>query len=249
MGRIRNADIGATMVAQSIHEESEAQKHKLGERLVLGDRVFRYAKAGAALDQGFLLESAELGGALTTAQIDLAVAAAAVGDKTITVTTLTTAQTVNRFAEGYASIVSDTNAHGAGVAYKIRSHPVQSAAGALVLTLYDEVHKAITTDCKVSLCTSLYYAVKQTADSTAVGMPMGVSLIDVQSAYFFWAQTWGPAAVLTGSNAIVDSAIIRGLEDGESDIQGTAGITPEIGYAIEAGADGDFPLMFLRIAP
>lgn len=249
MAIIRGAGRGVTMPPQNIYNESEDQLLPLGKRLVLGDRVFHYASAGAALDQGYLLESATLAGAVTTAQIDLAVAAVAVGATSMTVTTGTTAQTANRFQDGYASVVSDTNAHGAGVAYKIRSHLGQAAAGSLVIMLYDEVVKAITTDCKISLCANLWARVKQTAVTTAVGMPVGVPLIDVTSAYFFWCQTWGPCAVLTGSNAVVDSALIRGLEDGESDIQATNGITPEIGYGIEAGADGDFPLMYLRIAP
>ena len=234
---------------QSIYAESKTQKYRLGERLILGDRVFHYASAGAALDQGYLLEAAILGGAVTTAQVDLVNAAAAVGDKTLTLTTGTTAQTKDRFRDGYASVVSDTNAHGAGVMYKIKSHPGQAAAGALVFTLYDAIVKAITTDCRISLTANLWARVKQTAVTTAVGMPVGVSLIDVTSEYYFWCQTWGPVSMLTGSTQLVDSALIRGLEDGESDIQATNGITPEIGYAIEGGSDTDFPLSYLRIAP
>ena len=246
---IAGANSGITMPAQHIYEESETLLHPVGERLQVGGRTFIYALAGAALDQGYLLESAEKGGAVTTEQIDCTLGAVAAGADTITLTTKTTAQTKNLYANGWLSIVSDTNAHGAGVAYEIASHPAQTAAGALVFTLKDQVYKAITTDCKGSLCTNLWYKVKQTAVTTAVGMPVGVSLIDVTSGYYFWCQTWGPAAVLTGSTALVDSAIIRGLEDGESDIQATAGITPEIGYGIQGGSDGDFPLMYLRICP
>jgi hypothetical protein len=250
MAKVWGSGRGLTASTQNIYEESETQNYRLGTRLPLGDRVFHYASAGAALDQGYLLESAALGGATTTAQIDLTIATAAVaGDSTLTVTSKTTAQAANLFAEGYVSIVSGTNAQGSGVAYRIKSHPAIGAAGNVVLTLYDEIAKAITVDCKASLCANLWRAVKQTAVTTAVGMPVGVPLIDVTSAYYFWCQTWGPCSVLTGSTVVVDSAIIRGLEAGESDIQGTNGITPEIGYSIEAGADGDLPLTYLRIAP
>lgn len=241
---------GVAMPSQDIYAENATQQLPLGTRLVLGDRVFRYASAGAALDQGYLLESAVIGGATSTAQIDLDIVTALVaGDTTVNVTTKTTAQAKNLFAEGYLTIVSDTNANGAGVAYKIKSHPAADAAGNCLITLYDPIVKAVTTDCKSSLHTNLFKSVKQTADSAALGMPIGVPLIDVTSAYYFWAQTWGPAAVLTGSNVTVNSAIIRGLEVGESDIQATDGMTPEIGYAMEVGADQDFPLTYLRIAP
>ncbi len=249
MSRSRGISYDVRMPAHDVYTESETQKHTLGMRLQLGDRVFRYASSGAALSQGFLLESATVGGAATTAQIDLAVTAAVAGQTTLTVTTLTTAQTLNLFAEGYATVVSDTNAHGAGVAYRIKSHPVQTAAGSLVITLYDPIAKAITADCKVSLHTNLWKAVKHTAVTTAVGMPVGVPLIDVTSAYYFWCQTWGPAAVLTHSNVIVDSAMCRGLVEGRSIIQAAAGITPEIGYSIEAAAAADYPLTYLMIAP
>ena len=241
---------GVAMPSQDIYAENVTQQLPLGTRLVLGDRVFRYASAGAALDQGYLLESAALGGATTTAQIDLTIVTALVaGDTTVNVTTKTTAQAKNLFAEGYLSIVSDTNTNGAGVAYKIKSHPAADVGGNCLITLYDPIVKAVTTGCAASLHANMYKSVKQTAASTAVGMPIGVSLIDVTSAYYFWAQTWGPAAVLTGSSVVVDSAIIRSLADGESGIQTANGITPEIGYSMEAGGNGDFPLTYLRIAP
>ncbi len=243
-------DWGVSANPLNYYNESDTQQLPLGKRLVVGERIFHYAHAGAALNRGQICEAAILGGAVTTAQLDLAIPTAIVaGEDSILVTTLTTAQTKNRFKDGWITIVSDTISNGAGQSYKIKSHPTQAAAGSLVITLYDQVQAAITTGCKASLTANLYERIKNTAVTTAVGIPVGVALRNVTTDYYFWLQTWGPCSMLTGSTVIVDSALIRGLEAGEADIQATNGITPEIGHAIEAGADGDYPLSFLRIAP
>ena len=243
-------DTGLSVNPLNIYSESEDRQVKLGTRLVVGERTFHYALAGAEINRGQICEAAALGGAVTTAQLDLAIPTAIVaGENSILVTTLTTAQTKNRFENGWISIVSDTIAHGCGQAYKIKGHLGQSAAGALVVNLYDQVENAITTDCKATLTANLYARIKLTAVTTAVGIPVGVALSTITSGYYFWLQTWGPCCLLTGSTVIVDSALIRGLEAGEADIQATTGITPEIGYAIDGGSDGDYPLSFLRIAP
>lgn len=243
-------DRGLTINPQNIYTESATQGPRIGTRLWLGERTFHYAHAAAAIDRGQMLEGSALGGADTTAQIDLAIPTAiVVGQGSIIVTTLTTAQVKDRFAEGYLTIVSDTIAHGAGQTFKIKGHPAVGAGGALEVELYDEVAVAITTDCKASLTVNMWELVKETAVTTAVGMPVGVSLVSVTSDYYFWCQTWGPIGTLTGSTVIVDSALIRGLEAGEADIQTTNGITPEVGFSIEAGADGDYPLSFLTICP
>jgi len=249
MSKIWGSGRGSSIPPQNIYEESATPLIPVGTRLQLGDRVFRYSSAGAAINQGWLLASAPLGGAVTTAQIDLAVAAAVAGQDYLTVTTLTTAQTANRFADGWATVVSDTNAHGAGVAYRIKSHPTQAAAGPLKITLYDDIYKAVTADCKVSLTANLWARTVHTPATTAAGMPVGVSLIDVTSTYYFWCQTWGPAALLTGSTCTVDSSLIRGLTEGRSNIQTANGLTAQIAMSIEAGTDGDFPLSYLMIAP
>jgi hypothetical protein len=246
---IRGSDRGVTMPGQDIYEQSISQIHRIGERLVIGDRVFRYASAGGALNPGSLLASATLGGALTTAQVDLVVAAATAGDTTLTVTTGTTAQPKDRFKDGYVTVVSDTVAHGAGQSFKIKSHPAQTAAGAIVLTLYDAIPFAITADCRVSMTANLWARVIETPVTTATGTPCGVPLVAVTSGYFFWCQTWGPCSLKVAGTVVCDSVLRRSLTAASADIGGANDLTAQIGLAIENGSSSDWPLSFLQIAP
>ncbi len=250
----RSGVVGAAGVSQGTHQESEFKRYRLGTKLQIGTRVFHYAQAGAALDQGYLLETAALGGATTTEQASLAIAVAAVvGDRKLSVTTLTTSQTANKFEDGFVTIVHGSNANGAGTTFEIKSHPALTHTATGVLTLWDEVAKAITTGCKASITANLYKGVVQTPVTTPLGTSAGVSLCDVQSSYYFWCQTWGPVGLLTGSEVVVDSSIIRGVEVGESDILQATGnaqdITDVIGISIQIGSDGMFPLMHLMLAP
>ena len=238
---LRNLDI------PNVYADETVQAYPLGAKYITDERIYRYSYAGAALKQGYLCESAALGGALTTAQIDLAVAAVAAGASDIYVTADTTSQPANRFQHGWISIVSGTNAQGAGQGYRIQSHVALTAASSCAVTIFGTVGKAITTDCKASLYANLYYAIKHTAATTPVGMPLGVPNCDIASGSYGWLQTWGPCPTLTGSTTTVNSEAIRGVEEGESDIQASAGITPMIGIYMEVGADGDFPLTYLML--
>ena len=49
MTRILGSDAAATVLGQDIYAISATQKHRLGTRVVRGDSVYRYAKAGAAI--------------------------------------------------------------------------------------------------------------------------------------------------------------------------------------------------------
>src|SRR5690242_14926338 len=104
----------------------------LGTLATTGDgRYFRYVLAGASnLVQG-KLQSAS---AEVTSLEDIDIAAAAVGDTTIT-TTSTVTVTANQFAGGYIVI---TNGTGAGYTYQIASHPAATAA-VVTFTLVDAV--------------------------------------------------------------------------------------------------------------
>lgn len=56
---LKNADLGVEVVGQDIYRESATPACKLGTRLVLGDRVFRYCKnaAAATVTVGKLIEA------------------------------------------------------------------------------------------------------------------------------------------------------------------------------------------------
>lgn len=97
---LKNAAHGPRVVAQDIMEESETAKHRLGERLVVGDRMFRYCRATAtALVAGDILTSK------TTAAViyGLALAAGAIGDTSVTLSGPASIA-ANDFNEGYFTV-------------------------------------------------------------------------------------------------------------------------------------------------
>ena len=251
--RINNADFGATAIAQDIYDQSTTQKHRLGERLVLGDRVFRYCSAGAALIAGQLCESAAFGGALTTIQTNLTVATAgSVGTRTVVVTTVTDAVAVNLYADGYLTTYDGSAAQGVGQSYRIKSHPVLAAAGNLTLTLYDDIVVEISTSAKVNLISNPYKAVKVSAASAPVGYPVGIPLVVIASGSYGWVQTWGPACGLADGNWTLNLALVRSAHvAGAIDIQvaGASSIAvPPIGYSMSVIADTKYGSLWLQLA-
>ena len=234
--------------------ESSAQKRPLGTRMELPDgRVFRYAKAGGvALDIGKLMAAA----VVTTGHIkDLAVAAtAAIGDTSLTITNASTAITENQYAEGY---VFFNTAAGQGQICTIRSHPAETTtSGSCVLRLEDEdaLTVALTTSSKVGLRKNVYKDVI-VSPTTITGIPIGVTPIAVTLNYYFWIQTWGPAAVLTNGVLVLGQKVAPGeTTPGSVDVTptnatGAAGQEVDVGQTINLGATTEYSLIFLTIAP
>lgn len=193
---------GPTLVAQGIYEESATALHRVGERLQLGDgRVFYYAKNGAvALTPGTLLVEQDQ----TALHINLSCAAAAIGDKEVTVTLGATAATANEYAEGYLSVNDGT---GEGHIYKIKSHPAADASATLKVKLYDGINVALVASAtsEVSLLHNPYYGVIISVADQA-NCPVGVAVIATTAAYYCWVQTWGVA------NVLADEAVAQGDE-------------------------------------
>ena len=77
-------------------QTSTSQKHKLGTKMIIQDRVFRYAEAGEAITAGVLTKGKD---GTDAHQVDLAVAAQSVGD-----TTITTSQQVGLYENPYKDI-------------------------------------------------------------------------------------------------------------------------------------------------
>jgi len=197
MGKIRGARWGATVAAQDIYEESSTALHKLGERIVIGDRVFRYAKAGSsALTAGLLV-----GAPCTLTSEDTVTVAHPIGTTVVTVTAASVS--ADDFAEGYLVVDEGT---GAGETYKIKSNTATSG-GTIQVTLYDGLKTAwSTSDTDVTLIPSPYNGLI-VCPTDGIIMPVGVPLIDVTANYYFWVQVKGPAGVKVdagdgGGNAI-----------------------------------------------
>jgi len=184
---VRNAQHGAKVVAQDIMEQSEEAKHRLGERLVIGDRIFRYCRSTAtALVAGDIVTS------ITAANTiyGLALAAAAIGDTSVTLSGPATIST-NMFAEGFFTVVSGS---GAGNTYKIKSNAAGS--GTTVAKLYEPLVTTFNTTNTLAKGRDSIYNGVQTASTATASMAagtIGVAPIAVTASYYFWAQTYGPA--------------------------------------------------------
>ena len=250
----RHFAAGSLMSKHGIYEEYQYAKHRLGERLDLGDRTFFYASAGEALNAGNTVEGALYGGAGSTLQTTLGITVAALaGDKRIYVNALTTEQTKNVFADGYVSVF-DATTTGLSWLFRIKGNSTLATSGtSSFLELYDElpITLTITTD-QLEVIGNMYKSVKQ-GNTTQAGPLLGVAPITVQSGYFFWLQTYGPAAVYPGVAAFVIDEYV-GLSDTTAGAAETiTGIAsgvckePALGYTLHPGTVSEAGIVFLTV--
>ena len=237
---------------QGILDASATQKYPLGTRYAKNDgRVFRYAKAGSvALVAGNLIQSAALGGADTTVQHDLTPAAAAAGSYTVTVTLKTTAQAKDTFKNGWLAVTDGDAANAMGDLYLIKSHPAADGGAACVITLYEPLKRAITTNSRISLLANIYSGVIQAPATTPTGLAVGVAPTAVPANNYFWLQTWGIA------NVLIQTATTAGVRV-QRDV-GAAGavgktantiLTEIVGMCGYVNDTTDAGFVFLTIAP
>ena len=112
-------------------QTSTSQKHKLGTKMIIQDRVFRYVEAGEDITAGLLTMGKD---GTDGHQVDLAVAAASVGDTTITITTSSTIAE-DLYKDGYI-IFNDEEEE--GHMYKIKRNTAVSSATGCVITIDEE---------------------------------------------------------------------------------------------------------------
>lgn len=248
-----------------IFSESSTQLFPIGTRYEYGENTYRYAKAGAAIKAGMIVQAA----AITEGDIAVQSAVTA-GDKTISVTTTgTTAD--NQYDEGYLFITqNNSQAARVGGVHRIKSH-TSGASGTLTFTLYEAIKVALDTSSKVTIIANRYNGVitaaaTPTAELVGVTHPLQDVDATVTSAYYFWLQTHGLAAVVcddvSGLDTIGQPAFLKqgstagninAINAGASSAVGTT-ITDTIvndnfliGYVVDApgGADADAAIIRL----
>jgi hypothetical protein len=235
-------------------QTAATQQNPLGTKMILPDgRVFRYAKAGGvALNIGTLAQEA----VVTTGHTkDLAVAAAAaIGATAVTITNSTTAITANMYAEGY---LFTNDAAGEGQICTIKSHCAEATgSGSCVITLEDEdaLTVALTTLSEVGLRKNLYKDLV-VCPTTLTGIVAGVVPCAVALNYYFWVQTWGPAAILTNGTVIRGlTCVASGTTGGAVDVTplnsvGTSGQEFPVGTVMSVAGSTEYSLVNLTIAP
>ena len=169
------------------------QKYPIGTKYVEGDRVYRYAKAGGDIDR------TDLGvkNGLTQGMAQRAVAVAAIGAKSATVTCASPDG-----ASGDGNIVKDEFAGGyilfftagsvAPYDKQVRLITGNTAGTTSIVFTFDrglEIALVATTS-KAEAIASPY---KHVVLSSAVHMPIvGVPTVLASSGNYLWVQTWGP---------------------------------------------------------
>lgn len=187
-------------VPQPLYSDSSTAMAALGQRVVTPDgRVFRYVKNGAvAMVPGKLYQSA----AEVTANENLAVAAGAVGDTSIT-TTSTVTLTANQLAGGYVVVTTST---GAGYQYQIAGHAAVTSA-VVTINLVDPLLTTLAASTsKIDLIPNPFSGVILNAVPVTANV-IGVAVYAVGAGNFGWLQTGGVANVLADGTLTVGSLV------------------------------------------
>jgi hypothetical protein len=207
---------GGYPIQQGIYEESATQKAELGRRLQFHDgRVFRYTLNGAgSIGKG----KAAISPALVANNLDEVQTGYTlkVGQKNVEVKLTTAPASKTHYQDGFLLVNDGT---GEGQIYKIKSH--DTGDDPCKIELYDPIKTATEVTSEVSLIPNKYNGaiILNNNDGAPTGVPVGIPLIDITAAYYFWAQTKGyaPALVDTGDT------IVRGNPVGKPHTHAVAG--------------------------
>ncbi|KKN42500.1 hypothetical protein LCGC14_0712610 [marine sediment metagenome] len=258
MSRILGSDVGATVLAQDIYEISATQKHRLGTKLVRGDRVFKYGKAMNAFADTQHLAYSYYHQHIMYALIQ---AAAVAGDSAIAVTVAATDGADNDGAflvdalEGGYVVIFDASS-GEWLNYAINNSTVVAAGGGTItITLDGELPIALTTSDHVEVMSSPYTVIVSNGGGTRGFMGLPMRLATLASPYH-WLQTWGPCWVSpngrVGAAQYKNACVAR--NDGSIDIvSGESAMTADgqpVGFVLtysQAGGQGA-PFIMLQIS-
>ena len=245
--RIQGRHIGPTLPAQSIYDTSSTPKATLGDMLTIGDRAFRYCKAGGSdIAAGVMIQTP----AGSTNNKNLPVLAAA-GQGATAVSFTLAGVTANDFAGGWLGVYDVST--GVGNTYRIKSNTASGIASAYTVTatLYDGLAVALTTNDKVCVIANRYNGVILAPYTSQTGDLIGVSAVAVTAAYYFWAQTKGPATVLAGGAWGLGKPLCRSAAvDGALAVQaaGTASVAQQVaGFALSDTEDTKYGICRLKL--
>jgi len=169
---------------QQIQEESATQNYDIGTRLVEGDRVFRYCKAGTAI---VAMMAGHCGNLPTEVNTHAVISAAGTDEITILDTTAAGSRPVDYYAGGYIWVMNLVS-H----VYEML-HIKGSTVGdgtSITLTLVEPLIVAIPATTWITAWPNVYSNILGT--SSGFMAQVAIALRPVQSGYYFWGQTWGP---------------------------------------------------------
>lgn len=211
-----------------LYGESATQLFPLGTKVIQGDRVFRYAKAGSSAP-GIGIPTQGAAPAHANMDDDIAIPTATtavpmtIGARLVHVTMPTTnpsSTAANYYKDGY--IYFNNKGNGGGQCCRIKSHPVAAHSTTCIFTLYDPLTIALTPATDVAgLIKNPYNAVVATPGTTTTNAILGVPIIAPTNDYYFWLQSGGIAPVLCHDGVTVGSIVVTGIEAGEAQVMPT----------------------------
>jgi hypothetical protein len=227
------------------------QLFPLGTRMQRDDAVYRYVEFGGTTTVGDMIQAEAPDGAHddlnpTGSGTDYGTAGTAIGTTVLSIATSITL-VVNEYAGG--SLVVETNT-GGGYRYKVLRNTVSSGTNSSV-EIQTGLAIAIDSTSNVKLVKSKYKEVIEaptTLTGTVVGSSMGVGA----NGSFGWAQTNGPASVLTEGTVVIGQQVRCSegttgavtLQDydeaGDADL-GT------VGTCMDVGPTTEFSLIYLSL--
>lgn len=226
---------------QDIFSTSSTQGTSLGAQATTGDgRVFRYCLAGGTTLVPGKLQQASAED--TTNYQNLAAAATAIGDTTITISTSTTV-TANALTNGFLVVTTST---GAGYTYGIASNTATSAAAGLVITLSDAIVVATTTASRFDVIPNPYASivVNPTAASSAA---KGGAIYPITNAQYGWLQVAGPIGLLVDDQTVVVGTALSASNQAAGAVEPFAGVQAMVGVALTGAATTQYGLVDLHL--
>lgn len=225
---------GAVPVAgQGIYEESATPKYKVGTRMCLGDgRVFYYCKNGSDILRIATMVATGVSTSGVHSVFDTDMPTAAVAGDNVMYATSAQARNAGTFDDGFFIISNDSVPIHRNLMYKVRHNELCGLGGSMTCTLYDPVIAAHPTSGDSTVIKNPCAAVKG-ASLTEMTFLLGVTTIPVQANYYFWVQSYGPAAVGCGAKNVSPQRIIGpgaagvslvGLQSAASGVQHVANI-------------------------
>ena len=239
----RGDQVSVPQGSQSIYQRSSVQMTELGSRKVVGDRVFRYAKAGGTLVAGEIVEGQH--------EVLTAITASATVVEGAKVIGLYGASAISSgtYADGYLLSQSGT-AGNTGYTYKIKTNSAVSSAGYGNFTLYDPISHTVDTADEITIIQNPYIKCLQctTGDGHFV---VGVAPIEATTGDYFWLQTWGPcgmksAAAAKGETLVADAtgeAVVLDASSAGGDV------FTIMGNAMQTMTGSQKGMVWLTIAP
>lgn len=180
----------------------------LGQELRIGERVFRFTRAGAtALIPGKLYQME-----LPDANFDtLAVPSSAlnvVGSRSLRVTLPANAIIKDLWKDGYALIEAAAGA-GKGYMYRIVGHPASAGSEDVTFTLFsgDGLQTALNTSDTVTFWKNPYADII-VHPSPPTAKVVGVPCAAVPAASYGWVQVSGPANILTDGVVVINQQVV-----------------------------------------